>query len=54
MAEKSETFNYYVAVDENYKAYRGTDIADAMAAWSKGIEDGAEYVVIEALRERRG
>ena len=26
------------------------DAADAMAAWSKGITDGAEYVVIEALR----
>jgi hypothetical protein len=29
-----------------------TDAAEAMAAWSKGITDGAEYVVIEALRVR--
>lgn len=27
-----------------------TDAAEAMAAWSKGITDGAEYIVIEALR----
>jgi hypothetical protein len=27
-----------------------TTAADAMAAWSKAITDGAEYAVIEALR----
>ena len=32
--------------------YDGTSAADAMAAWSKAISDGAEYVTIEALRNR--
>jgi hypothetical protein len=29
--------------------YEGTDAADAMAAWSKCISEGAEYVTLEAL-----
>ena len=35
------------------RRYDGTDAADAMAAWSAAILDGAEYVTLEALRERR-
>jgi hypothetical protein len=31
--------------------YRGSVIADAMAAWSKAVSDGEEYVMLEALRE---
>ena len=31
--------------------YDGTDHADAMAAWSKAIQDGVEYVTLESLRE---
>lgn len=31
--------------------YSGTDHADALAAWSKAIEDGVEYVVLESLRD---
>lgn len=30
--------------------YDGPDAADATAAWSKAIQDGAEYVVLESLR----
>jgi len=52
----AEAYNYYVAADngdKNYRAkYNGPQVADAMAAWSKAITDGAEYVVLEALRER--
>lgn len=33
------------------KLYDGTDVADAMAAFSKSISDGVEYVTLEALRE---
>ena len=55
MAEK---FNYYVSVDSggrHYDAkYNGDQAADAMAAWSKAITDGAEYAVLEALRETPG
>lgn len=32
--------------------YDGTDLADAMAAWSKAIEDGVEYVTLESLRRK--
>jgi hypothetical protein len=32
--------------------YSGTDHADAMAAWSKAIGEGHEYVVLESLIER--
>jgi hypothetical protein len=31
------------------KLYQGYDIADAMAAWSKAVSEGAEYIVMEAL-----
>ena len=31
--------------------YDGTDAADAMAAWSKAIQDGVRYVTLESLRE---
>lgn len=56
---KGEVFNYYVDVSDgtapsrHVTAYRGNDAAEAMAAWSKGISDGHEYVTLEALRERR-
>lgn len=33
--------------------YDGTDIADAMAAYSKAISDGVEYVTLESLRVNR-
>lgn len=53
----SEVYNYYVAGDDGEgprtAPYNGPDAADAMAAWSKAISEGAEYVVLEALRERR-
>lgn len=29
--------------------YAGNDPADAMAAWSKAIADGVEYVTLESL-----
>lgn len=52
----AEQFNYYVAADnppdKHKPLYNGADAADAMAAWSKAVTDGAEYVVLEALRER--
>jgi uncharacterized protein (DUF736 family) len=32
--------------------YDGIDAADAMAAWSKAISQGIEYVTLEALRDR--
>lgn len=54
---KSELFHYYVDISngpgEHKTQYNGTDAAEAMAAWSKGIADRQEYVVLEALRERR-
>lgn len=34
------------------RLYQGTDHADAMAAWSKGIQDGNDYVVLESLKDR--
>jgi hypothetical protein len=46
-------YNYYVSVANDAKArdtkYNGDQVADAMAAWSQAISDGAEYAVIEAL-----
>jgi hypothetical protein len=36
------------------RLYSGTDAADAMAAWSKAISRGVEYVTIEALRDIPG
>lgn len=56
---KSELFHYYVDVSDgsapskHVKAYDGNDAAEAMAAWSRGISDGHEYVTLEALRDRR-
>ena len=32
--------------------YRGTDAADAMAAWSKAISSGIDYATLEALHDR--
>lgn len=49
------TYNYYVSADnggKNKPVYNGPDAADAMAAWSKAVSDGVEYVVLEALREK--
>lgn len=52
-------YHYYVDIDatdgkhKHRVAYNGTDAADAMAAWSKAVSDGAEYAVLEALREIR-
>lgn len=31
------------------KLYDGTDAADAMAAWSKAISMGVEYVTLESM-----
>ena len=36
---------------KHYYLYRGGDIADAMAAYSKAIADGAEYVTLESMLE---
>lgn len=48
-------FNFYVSADGGGKSYRalynGGDAADAMAAWSKALTEGKEYIVLEALRE---
>jgi len=53
----SEPYNYYVDISDgpgnHLRGYNGTDAAEAMAAWSKAITDCNEYVVLEALRERR-
>jgi hypothetical protein len=57
-----ELYHYYVSISPNpnqgtdgkkYQTTQTTDPADAMAAWSAGITAGAEYVTLEALRERR-
>ena len=47
-------YHYFVeSSDDTYiQHYIGVDVADAMAAFSKAISDGREYVMIEALRER--
>lgn len=34
---------------ERVTRYNGRDAADAMAAWSRAVSDGAEYIVIESL-----
>jgi hypothetical protein len=50
----SPSYNYYVSADNGERRvtrYNGDQAADAMAAWSKAVTDGDEYVVIEALRE---
>ena len=48
--------SYHYLVDANAgnrgRLYDGTDAADAMAAWSKAISRGVEYVTLEALRDR--
>lgn len=47
-------FHYYVAVDDGHKnvpVYSGYDAAEAMAAWSKGVTEGHEYIVLEAIQE---
>lgn len=36
-------------VTRRHQAYDGEDAADAMAAWSKAISAGVEYVTLEAL-----
>lgn len=52
------TYRYYVSKDEgngseNKPVYEGSDIGDAMAAWSSAVADNVEYVVLEALLEAR-
>jgi uncharacterized protein (DUF736 family) len=42
---------YHVSGDKLPSLYQGHDAADAMAAWSKAVGDGEEYVTLEALRE---
>lgn len=47
-------YNFYVSINDDHKSvpvYNGNDAAEAMAAWSKGVTDGHEYIVLEALRE---
>lgn len=49
-------YTYYVSSGKR-TVYSGPDAADAMAAWSKAVTDGTEYVFLEALRameEARG
>jgi hypothetical protein len=52
------TFHFVVETDDtrlsmrHCRRYDGTDAADAMAAWSKAISQGIEYVTLEALRDR--
>jgi len=36
----------------HHNSYDGTDVADAMADFSRLVSEGAEYVTIEALKER--
>jgi hypothetical protein len=50
-------YHYYVSVDNDNNdhhdtKYNGDQAADAMAAWSKAITDGAEYATLEALRDQ--
>ena len=57
--ERPHGSEYYLQVDvddakpdTHYRnVYQGTSVPDAMAAWSKAISDGAEYVMLEALRK---
>ena len=48
-------YTFYVSADNGpnsrYAKYNGDQVADAMAEWSKAVSEGAEYIVIEALRE---
>ena len=54
-----EPATYYLQVDvddarpeTHYRnVYKGSSVPDAMAAWSKAIAEGAEYVMLEALKE---
>ena len=49
------TYHFRVESDGSHglkTRYDGTDAADAMAAWSKAISQGTEYVILEALRDR--
>ena len=45
-------YNYLVdsSAGNRGRLYDGPDVADAMAAFSKAISDGVEYVTLEALR----
>jgi len=48
------TYMHRVEVDgpsKTRKRYDGPDAADAVAAWSQAIEEGAEYVTLESLRD---
>jgi hypothetical protein len=36
----------------HHNSYDGTDVADAMADFSRLVSEGVEYVTIEALKER--
>jgi len=47
------TYRYMVDTQNpgHIKMYDGTDVADAMAAFSKSISDGVEYVTLEALHD---
>lgn len=58
----SPGYSYYVSADyrdqlenpsgKRYRVlYNGSVAADAMAAWSKAVTEGAEYVVLESLKE---
>jgi hypothetical protein len=49
-------YRYLVETNGRFPArrqYDGTDAADAMAAWSKAIQEGVDYVTLEALRDTR-
>lgn len=46
-------FRYLVetsGLGQHERLYDGTDVADAMAAFSRAISDGVEYVALEGLR----
>lgn len=47
-------YRHLVEVDgtgvSHHRMYDGGDAADAMAAWSTAITDGAEYVTLESIR----
>lgn len=46
------SYHYIVAAQARGKyltLYKGTDAAEAMAAWSKGISDSLGYIFLEAL-----
>lgn len=52
--EPVERYEYRHLVDAESgnrgRLYDGPDAADAMAAWSKAVSDGVEYVTLESLR----